>query len=618
MYAQVVPDVTTAKEKVSFTYQIPKNIADKIIIGQRVLIPFHQRKIEGVIVGISSHRPIAKKLKKIAKILDPTPVLDHLHLKLAQFISQYYFCPLSLAIFAMVPPQPKRKKLLKQNDEQDDFCGIKNNFETKLVCDRHQSRIKMYAQLAFKNYKQDKSSIIIFPESKLSQLVLEEFRLYFPISRICVWHSKLKNSQKFEYFLKIREGRIKIIIGSRSAIFTPVQNLGLIILDQDDDQSNKQEQSPRYHSKKVAAMLAKLTGAKLILGNSVISVENYFHLFKKNIEKILKNCNFNKIDTSLVDMNNQPDFLSVKVGETMQDFLKIKNKVLLFLARRGTASAVYCVDCEKTILCPKCDRPAIYHSSPLPCLICHTCGNRFGSPLRCPNCHSTKIKFLGIGSEKIESEIKRCYFDKKILRIDKDTAKKEITGLNSADIVIATAKIFDFPQFEPDLTAVLSLDNILNLPDFQSQEEVFKTLLNLNQMTKKKMIVQTYHPANEMLLAFKNNQFDNFYRRELHQRFLEKYPPFTHLIKLQFAHQNEKLCESETFKLASKLKQLAVASPAILKIMGPNPAFTYRQRNKYRWQIIIKLFKQDLKIRDIILKQVPEKWTIDIDPFNLL
>ncbi|MFC1651859.1 primosomal protein N' [Patescibacteria group bacterium] len=491
---------------------------------------------------------------------------------------------------------------------------------------------KIYLEQIKKVVAKDKQVLLVVPEIGLTPARIKQFLSYFP-DQVAVWHGKLSRSHKMHQWLKIQKGEAKIIIGSRSSLFCPFKKLGLIILDDEHDSSYKQEQNPRYHARKVALMLNQLRKIPLILGSYNPSTESY-RMAERKKYNLIKIPAKEKTRTEIIDLTTEirkgnHSIFSDAMLEALKTTIQRKEQAVLFLNRRGSATLVICRECGHVISCPRCDIPLVYHTQDQKKLFrCHHCYYQVEAPKRCTNCHSHYLNYLGLGTQKIEDEIKKYFPKARILRVDKDRTRKKADFLNiyqkfqnkKADILIGTRMIQSFLHFpNVNFLGIVNADTLLNLPDFRNQEKTFQLfnqfLVTLqNKENPGHAIIQTYTPNNLALRALAKNDYPKFLEKELNNRRDLNYPPFGQLIKLIYtAKKDEKCFEVGTnLKLnLGRFKQKIGLKDA--EIIGPSPAFIPKVGDYYRYYLILK----GKGVRKL-LPAVPPSWKIDIDPESLL
>jgi primosomal protein N' (replication factor Y) len=491
---------------------------------------------------------------------------------------------------------------------------------------------KIYLEQIQKTVAKNKQVLLVVPEIKLTPRQIKQFLSFFP-DQIAVWHSKLSRSHKMHQWLKIQSGEAKIIIGSRSSLFCPFKNLGLVILDDEHDSSYKQEQSPRYHGRKVALMFNQLQKVPLILGSAHPSVESYYQTQKQKYQLIKIKTQPRKrveiIDLVKEIQQGHRGVLSDELLSSLTWILQNKKQAALFLNRRGTATMVICRECGNVISCPRCDVPLVYHTEgEKNFFLCHHCYHQAEAPERCPKCFSHYLNYLGPGTQKIEAEIAKYFPKAKFLRVDKDSARQKISLLNlyqqfqkeKAPILIGTKMIQPFLSFpKVNLLGVVNADTLLNLPDFRNQEKTFQLINQLilaiqNKVTPGRVIIQTYLPRNLTIRALAENNYQKLIAKELKNREKLNYPPFGQLIKLTYTAKREEKCLEVTTRLKLNLgrfKQKLGLDKT--EIIGPSPAFIPKVGDQYRYYLILK----GKRVRKL-LSAVPPSFKIDIDPESLL
>lgn len=616
-FVEVAVSTKTKLDRQVFTYQIKPEQLAYFQPGILVSVPFRSRQLQAVVLQIKARLPKEidiSKLKPISKILDPLPVLDQARLELAQWMSEYYLAPIGEVIFTIIPPQARR--IVSQNKPKSTLIKSDNlsGGQIYTLYDRLANRIESYIRLVQRAIKVGKQTIILFPEINLGSEILQQFQTKFKSSEIALLHGNLTKTQRYQTWSDIRSGKKKIIIGARSAIFAPVNNLGLIIIDEPEDFAYKEEQSPHYHTLTITEKIRQLTNANLVIGSLYPNLQSYDQILKKQYKVILKpqlKKHINKIGHQIIDLKKEKGIISYQLEKEIKENLVKKKKILLFVNRRGAGSSFICQDCGKIIECPECNLPLTYHQNQKEELICHRCNFRTIPPTTCSYCKSVRIKPLGIGTQSVEKEIKKFFPNAKTIIVEKSPIALRPYILTTSDIIIATQKILDLPNFSADLTAVVQADNSLNLPDFKSSENIFLLLLKLTNLTQKDFIIQTYNPENYLLQNLtKPEKILNYIYNE---RKKYNYPPFRQLIKLLYQDKNEQKCQKETEKLANILKENG------FNFLGPGPCFISKRRNKFRYQIVLQLPLQNLYWKKKLVQiSNLEKWLIDVDPISLL
>jgi len=435
---------------------------------------------------------------------------------------------------------------------------------------------------------------------------------------------------------KFKIKKLIITPKNKSLIFAPFKNLKSIIIE---DESNELYQSwgrkPYYNVKNIATELAKIHRAKLIFKTTLPSIESYYYSrsshkkYELEIEKS-KIDSQSKIESFLVDMREE-----LKRGNSsiisleLQEKIKKSEKSILYISRRGTNTFILCRECGYVAMCKNCDVPLVYHADKAKMkLVCHHCGREEIAPVICPNCKSIKIKYFGAGTQKVETEIKRLFPEKNTFRLDSDissdfnTQQQIIRGFqNSKNAVLVGAQMLFGKNLNADLGAIVSVETILNLPDFYSAERVFQIINKIRNMSQKTFLIQSYNPESPAIVNALANNFAEFYNNEIKARRTFGYPPFSQIIKLQFAHKNPENARNEAKIIFEKIKtqknNLKITDEQ-LEILGPVPAFIPRKNGLYHWNIVLKSKIKDVQLRNRLLVTIPPKWEIIIDPQTLL
>ena len=501
-------------------------------------------------------------------------------------------------------------------------------------------KTEIYLRALAEFVAQGKRGICLVPEIALTLQTIERFASRFP-GRVAVIHSGLSLGEQFDEWYRIKEGGCDVVIGPRSALFAPQPDLGLIVIDEEHEWTYKQsDKSPRYHARDVAIKLAELTGAVVILGSATPDVETFYRAQQGEYQLIELKERITPYGPSplpeveVVDLKeelkagNRSLFSRSLVG-AMTEALARNEQVLLFLNRRGTATFVQCRDCGFVFRCSHCTASLTYHSTTRK-LVCHHCRYSVAMPVECPQCLSHRLRFLGIGTQRVEEEVRHFFPQARILRWDRDVtsgrrAHEELLTkfrAHEADVLIGTqmiAKGLDFPQIT--LTGVISADTGLNLPDFRAGERTFQLLCQVagragRGLTLGKVIIQTYSPEHYAIRAASKHDYLTFYAQEIDYRRKFGYPPFSQLANLAFSHTNESACRRE----AERMSSLLVADKdrrgiPELRLIGPMPAFVPRVRGHYRWQLVLCGTGLNDFLADMAF---PRGWVLDMDPVGVV
>lgn len=482
--------------------------------------------------------------------------------------------------------------------------------------------------------------ICLVPEIALTPQTIERFASRFR-NRVAVIHSGLSLGEQFDEWHRIKEGDCDVVIGPRSALFAPQPDLGLIVIDEEHEWTYKQsDKSPRYHTRDVAIKLAELNDAVVILGSATPDVETYYKAQRGDYQLIELKERITPYgpaplpEVDVVDMREElksgnRSLFSRPLIKEMSEALARNEQVILFLNRRGTATFIQCRKCGFVFHCSRCDATLTYHSATKK-MICHHCNNSTAVPAGCPQCLSQDLMFLGIGTQRIEEEVRHFFPNAHALRWDSDMTSKRraneeiLTKIRTheVDIIIGTqmvAKGLDLPQVT--LAGVISADTSLNLPDFRAGERTFQLLCQVAGRAGRgfmpgRVIIQTYSPEHYAIRAASRHDYSAFYVRELEYRREFGYPPFNRLASLTFSHVNGAACFREVDRMGSLLKvEKDRRGLADIRLIGPMPAFVPRLRGRYRWQLVLCGANLDDFLADIAF---PRGWVVDIDPVGMV
>lgn len=507
-------------------------------------------------------------------------------------------------------------------------------------------KTEIYLQLIEKVINEGKSAIMLVPEISLTPQMINRFIERFGKDIIAVLHSKLSVGERHDSWERIEEGEARIIIGARSAIFAPVCNLGIIIIDEEHDPSYKSEMAPRYNAKEVANQIAEYNSIPLLLGSATPDIVTFYKAQNEDIELLTlsKRANNSSLpNIQLVDLkqelaNGNRTMISVKLYKLIQENLKNKKQTILFLNRRGFSTFIMCRDCGYVAKCKNCNISLTYHKKEEK-LKCHYCGYEEGIHKICPECGSKKIKYFGTGTQKLELEINKIFPNASTIRMDIDTVTKknsheeilERFNKEQIDILIGTQMIVKGHHF-PNVTlvGVVSADGSLNIDDYRASERTFDLLVQVagragRERQQGNVIVQTYNPDNYSIQYAKKQNYDDFYNIEIKLRNQLRYPPFCDIIMFGISGEMEEVVSKTANKLYKELKESIEQEELIANILKPLPAPIDKIKNRYRWRIIIKAKVND-KLIDIINECLYNKELLkdnariiaDINPTNMM
>ena len=501
-------------------------------------------------------------------------------------------------------------------------------------------KTEVYLQALAETVKRGKKGIVLVPEIALTPQTIERFAARFP-HRVAVLHSKLSLGEQFDEWQRIIKGDFDVVIGSRSAIFAPQPNLSLIVIDEEQEWTYKQQdKSPRYHARDVALKLASLSGTTVVLGSATPDVESFYRAQKGDYHFLELPERVTPYDGSalpaveVVDMREElkagnQSLFSRSLFEAIGGAVANKEQVILFLNRRGAASFIQCRRCGFVMRCRRCDVPLSYHLTENR-LVCHQCNYNIEVPESCPQCGEQRLKFLGIGTQRLEQEVGYTFPQARLLRWDSDATKgrhahDQILSkfrAHDADILIGTqmvAKGLDLPLVT--LVGVVSADTALNLPDFRGGERTFQLLSQVagraGRGTKGgRVILQTYAPEHYAIRTAAEHDYAAFYEQEIEYRRQLHNPPFNNLASLTYSHTNDALGQREAERMKRFLEQeIAAQGVGDIEVIGPAPAFIHRLRGRYRWQLILRGRELSAFLSPLPL---PPGWAVDIDPMGLV
>ncbi len=650
-----------------FHYKIPLELKDKVDIGKRVWVPFGSRKVVGYIVGFIE-KPQVAEVKEISAVIDESgPIIDTKLLELARWIADYYHSSWGEAIEAVVPGSLKKGKTkvkprhplheepyqattnLNLTEEQEAALKpvLKSLSEGKndvylLHGITGSGKTEIYLQAVESALALHRSAIVLVPEISLTPQAVERFKSRFG-ETVAVLHSRLLESEKFVEWKKLKEGSARIAVGARSAIFAPVRDLGLIVIDEEHETSYKQDDSPRYNARDAAIERARISGATVILGSATPSIESYYNAVsgRYKLLRLTERIEKRKLPkVEIIDMRQETlDTKEIRVfsralEHAISKTLNRGGQVMLFLNRRGFSTFINCKGCGYVVKCKYCNVSLTYHFDTKK-LNCHYCNYQVSPPEACPRCKSGNIRYFGIGTQKIESEAARIFPAANIARMDTDaTAKRGSHGRilsdfkrHKIDILIGTqmiAKGHDFPNVM--LVGVVSADTALNLPDFRAGERTFNLLTQVAGRAGRgaeagKVIVQTYSPSHYAVEKSIGHDYVGFFNEEIVFRKELKYPPFTHVVEIKLRGRNEDKAAKASHDLAASLS--AVLAGEEIELIGPAPEFISKIKGQYRWNMLLK-GKDPRKICLIIDEALPKLKnksgliiTVDVDPMGL-
>jgi primosomal protein N' (replication factor Y) len=620
----------------SFYYLPLKNIDPVSIVGKRVKVFFGNRIVVAYVISFKelNDKVLFFKLKSIIEVLDNCSFITNEVIDLAKYISKNYICSLGEALATILPnsiKQSKKNKKQKDKDivicekkkklnvQQNNAINIINNFLNRekyfsfLIHGVTASgKTEVYMNVIENVLKKNKAVIMLIPEISLTPQFLLIMTKRFGLD-VGVWHSNISNSEKYDLLLKTKTNKKKIIIGTRSAIFVPFQNIGLIIVDEEHEKTYKQEQKPSYDARDIAKWRAIYHNAIVIFGSATPSIESYKDSIDNKLKLIELSERVNKKqfpEIKLIKFINNKNKTSLLLSETINEISKAlikKEQIIIFLNRKGYSPIIICEQCKNIYKCINCSISMVFHKNP-DILKCHYCGIIKRFPITCYKCNCKKVVVFGIGIQRVEQELKSIFKFAKILRLDGDIVykKNEYEKIYNKiknceyDILLGTQIIttgFDFKDV--NLVCVVDADMSLNYPDFRSVERTFQLITQVagrsgRGNSRGVVMIQTNNPTHYAIKCIVNNDFLSFYNTEI--KFREKlfYPPYCDIAKILIKNRNIKKINIESEKLFCFLSNIIKEYKLNLKLLGPISAYVFKLNNLYRKNIIIKGKKEDI------------------------
>lgn len=657
-YAKVIIDISAEAIDRAFTYRIPEELKDRIRPGVRVKVPFGtaNRLRNGYVTEITGSVDFDEsKIKDIAglspKALRATSDL----IEIASFMAREYGSTLNQALHAALPVKREIRKNSRRTDpvkrieelgyeEKDD--ELLNEDQKKAVEEilsekekpsllygiTGSGKTRVYIELIRRMQREGKQCIVLIPEISLTYQTVNELAAHLG-HRIAILHSKLSEGERYEQYDRARKGEIDVMVGARSAVFTPFENLGLVIIDEEHEKSYISDTSPRYDTREVAAKRTELCGAKLLLGSATPSVESYkkatdgkysLSVLKKRASEGAK---LPKIIIS--DMRDElakgnKSVFSLELYSLICDRLEKGEQTMLFLNRRGYAGFVSCRSCGFVVKCPHCDVSLAAHNDwykdpetgvrKAALLSCHYCGYTAPMPGKCPSCGSGYIAPFGTGTQKLEQAVKRTFPGARVLRMDadstqaKDAHEKILSEFRNgnADILIGTQMIVKGHDFQNvTLVGIVAADQSINVPDYCAAERTYQLLTQASGRAGRgekegAVVIQSYEPSHYAIQMAAGRNYEDFYKREISFRRLMRYPPETALLSIRLQSEDEELLNGVSARAAGILTEQG--KYAGVTVIGPCEAGIYRVNDVFRKLIYLKHEKRNilLDLRDML------------------
>ncbi len=637
----------------SFTYLVPPTLQPtRDMRGCRVVVPLGKNKIyTGIVLRTHDTTPQGVEVKEILEVLDERPVVNEQQFAFWQWLANYYLCPLGDVMKAALPGamKPKDEAALKESSrrrrslsigslcsdnvtvrplsppQQTAFSEIETAFQSKSTVLLHgvtsSGKTEIYIHLINNYLSEGKQVLYLLPEIALTTQITERLNHVFG-NRMGVYHSKFTDAQRLDVYKRQASSEpYRLILGVRSSILLPFQNLGLVIVDEEHEQSYKQQEpAPRYHARDAALMLAHMCGAKTLLGTATPSFEVYHQARKGRYGYVQLTQRYQDMQLPTIEVVDAKEakrkklmrgLFSPRLIEVMREALDRKEQIILFQNRRGFSSFIECKQCGWVPRCPHCDVTLTLHKK-TSTLTCHYCGYTTHIPERCPACEGERFATIGTGTEKIEEQIPKLFEGATTLRMDLDTTRSRSHYENiindfsnhQADILIGTQMVTKGLDFDNvSVVGILDADTMLNLPDFRSYERSFQTLSQVAGRAGRKhhaghVILQTRSADSDIIRQISSNDYWQMFYTQMLERQMFSYPPFRRLIYIYLRHRDDQLLEHLAIDMGERLRKVFGD-----RILGPDRPPIARLHSLYIRKLMLKIEPQTSidKVRQALL-----------------
>jgi primosomal protein N' (replication factor Y) len=641
----VVVDRRTGPSLKSFTYLVPAEMVPLVVEGARVVVPFGKQSVTGYVLGLTdeSDHPAPRAIEALAADDEPSLLLPY-QVELAHWIAGYYAAPLPDVVRAMIPPGVRSIKVGSKRrrgprvESRDRALGGETQASRSgrftaaqqgavaavreaLAAGRGRlllhgvtgsGKTEVYLQAIDECLAAGKGAIVLIPEIALTPQTISRFAERFA-GRIAVLHSLLTPSEKALEWRRLRSGEATVAIGPRAAIFAPIADLGLVVVDEEHSTTYKQLRVPRYHAVDVAHRIGELTGCVVLLGSATPSLTSYYAHGRAQgafegarVLELPERYSGDPLPViEVADMRADPNWslsrpIGAKLAGACAAELERGGQLILYLNRRGLAWYARCRRCGEAVGCPNCSVSLVYHGSTRE-LSCHYCGHSEPMPTACPNCEARDLRTVGFGTERIEAEAQRLFPGARVVRLDRDTASSRDSyygiwdrfGRGEVDVLVGTslvAKGWDLPGV--GLVGVVDADQALNYPDFRAAEDTFASLVQVAGRARRsdaRAIVQTMNPHHYAVRLALQHDYHEFFAEELAVREALNFPPFARLIEVTASAAEDATARRMAESHAGALRDsLAVQGIDGVSVLGPSPAFIHRLRGEYRWSLTIR------------------------------
>jgi len=661
-FASVVPETRSLLPRDAYTYAIPDDLQELVVPGTRVEIPFGKRSILGYVVE-RSETSEHDEVRSIAALVDDVPLLLDHHVVLARMIAERYCAPLGEVIRAMLPkgirahrkgsrrsgPRTTSRALEEARAERETETppaltlaqqqavaplleAIERRVHRRVLLHgvTGSGKTEVYLAAIEAALARGRGAIVLVPEIALTPQMIQRFAARFP-QRVAVVHSALTDAERAAEWRRIRAGELDVVVGSRSAVFAPVEHLGIVVVDEEDSSAYKQDRVPRYHAVEVALLLGELAGAPVVLGSATPRVETFFRAHGGDLELVslptrvtgreLPPIEVVDLREELKAGNRSP--LSLALDRALQECHAGDGQSILFLNRRGTATVVLCRNCGNALTCSNCSVSLVHHAARARC-DCHYCGLSTALPELCPVCGSHAIRGMGMGTERLEQEMRERFPGLRLLRMDRDTTQTrdayfelyERFRRHEADCLIGTqmvAKGWDLGKVR--LVGIVNADTSLHFPDYRSGEVTFSLLTQVAGRAGRgdepaRVVLQTYSPEHYAVRHATTHDYLGFARDEIRVRRDLHFPPYTRMCVCTYTSRSDTAAEVEARQETRRLSD-TLGSGGGLDVLGPTPAFLHRLRGEFRWQFTVR---GEAIERTFAHLPRGKGWSIDVDP----
>jgi len=648
----------------TFTYVVPEQLRNRVVPGSHVTAFLGRRRLSGFVVGTEPREDL-KNVKPLESLVRSDRVFDGSMLELARTVADYYLCPLGEILAAAYPGHAEKGARYRsqaegahdgertqagtlpcgewpvasirsgateedgmgtgESAEAEDGMGSGSRLEVDLwkylapLLDASnqrrgrvfllnlpdQARESMYPLLISRIMQSGGSVIFLIPEVFTSDSLVGLLKKRFG-EEMALFHSRLRISERKSIWEKSRSGKLKLLVGTRSAVFLPARELRLIVVEDEHAEPFKQEETPRYNAKEVAVIRGRLAGVPVLLGSATPSVDSFWAASRGEMETIGgTEIGLAQPEVKVVDMRQrenvvpQSEELSLPLIAAMEKALAGHKKVLLFLNRRGFYTRVQCQDCGFLETCPRCELPLVYHSE-TKTMECHHCAHKIAAPVSCRKCGGTRFRYGGGGVEKVQTRLKRFFPNARIARVDFDSARTRPDALRIAasftsgdiDILVGTLIVTKGLELgEISLAGVIHAETGLNLPDFRSGERAFQILSDVVSLVREgggEVIVQTLNPQHHSLRAVVEHEPRIFYEQELKERKELGYPPFSTLISFHVIGANEAQVMKVVRQMGTLGSSISDGTDGTIRILGPSPAIPTKLKGRFRWYMSVR------------------------------